>query len=285
MVAPWLVWAGAGVAAAAAALYARMSYEARLELVQQADVRLERLPKPFDGCKLLFISDLHSRRLTGKTIRQLAGTVDWVILGGDIMERNVPLSQVEHNLRLLAEIAPVYAVYGNHDYKADPEGLEKLMNACGVTLLRDENVPLLRNGARLWLTGVDYPRYKRNDYPPVPQLPVRDAGAECRILAVHDPAWLQKQKTIQADLVLAGHTHGGQITLPWLGPIRLNQFYRKYASGWFEWEQPEAEVRRPRMLISRGFGTRRVPLRLCCPAEMHVLTLRTESIEKTQINE
>ncbi|KAF9123431.1 hypothetical protein BGX30_001463, partial [Mortierella sp. GBA39] len=139
MVAPWLVWAGAGVVAAAAALYARMSYEARLELVQQADVRLERLPKPFDGCKLLFISDLHSRRLTGKTIRQLAGTVDWVILGGDIMERNVPLSQVEHNLRLLAEIAPVYAVYGNHDYKADPEGLEKLMNACGVTLLRDEN--------------------------------------------------------------------------------------------------------------------------------------------------
>ncbi|OZB94834.1 metallophosphoesterase [Paenibacillus sp. XY044] len=284
MVAPWVAWAGAGVAAAAAALFARMSYEARLQLVQQADVRLERLPQPFDGCKLLFISDLHSRRLTGKTVRQLAGTVDWVILGGDIMERNVPLSQVEHNLKLLAEIAPVYAVYGNHDYKADPDGLEALMAACGVTLLRDENVPLMQNGRRIWLTGVDYPRYKRNDYPPVPQLPTVEGGAECRILVVHDPAWIQKQTAIPADLVLAGHTHGGQITLPWLGPVRLNKFYRQYASGWFDWEQPEAAFRRPRMLISRGFGTRRVPLRLCCPAEMHVLTLRSEPSGNTWMN-
>ncbi|GAB6990337.1 metallophosphoesterase [Paenibacillus pini] len=251
-----------------------MSYEARMHQVNKREIKLENLPSAFDGSRIFFISDIHRRELSAEKLQEWKGLVDWVIVGGDIMERNVPLRRVDDNIGVLSSLAPVYAVYGNHDYKADPVGLEHILNHHGVTLLKDENVNLELGGEHICLTGVDYPHLKRNDYNPLPPIQ-EDVKDVCRIVLVHDPMWITCYPELPAELILAGHTHGGQITMPFFGPIRLNGFYRKYASGMFSWNQPKANVQHPQMLISRGFGTRRIPFRLCCPAEMHVLTLKS----------
>lgn len=269
-----LLW-GAGIIAACCALvFARMSYEARVHAVTRAEVTLERLPKAFDGCRIFFISDIHKRKLSKSFLRDMQGKADWVILGGDIMERNVPLERVRENLDVLSRIGPMYAVYGNHDLKADPSGLADALKKAGGVLLRDDNVLLEKNGARICLTGIDQPLQKRDGYPKPPALPP-EALNLCRILVVHDPVWIRHVSEKPADLILAGHTHGGQIRFPFFGALRLNRFYRKYDCGWFAWYQPRSAVRKPQMLISRGFGNRRVTLRLCCPAEMHLIRLKT----------
>jgi len=276
-----LLWSAGIIAACCALLFARMSYEARVHSVTYSEVKLERLPEAFDGSRIFFISDIHKRKLSESYLRNMEGKADWVLLGGDIMERSVPLDRVRENLNILSRIGPIYAVYGNHDLKADPAGLAEALKEVGGVLLRNENVPLERAGARICLTGVDQPPQKRDGYPRLPELPMGTSDL-CRIVIVHDPVWIQHVPEKNADLILAGHTHGGQIRIPLLGAIRLNRFYRKYDCGWFGWYQPGSVVRRPQMLISRGFGNRRVTLRLCCPAEMHLIQLRQAHTEKSE---
>ncbi|MBE9912929.1 metallophosphoesterase [Paenibacillus donghaensis] len=273
MVTPALLWSAGILAACFILLLARMSYEARIHAITDSEVFLERLPEAFEGSRIFFISDIHKRKLSRAFMESLQGKADWVILGGDIMEQNVPLERVRENLAMLAAIGPAYAVYGNHDLKADPEGLARVLKEAGCTLLRNENVVLKRGGGQIMLTGIDQPLHKRDGYAPPPRVP--DGFADlCRVAVVHDPAWIRFLPEKPADLILAGHTHGGQIRFPVFGAIRLNSFYRKYDCGWFKWYQPQSAVKTPQLLISRGFGNRRVTLRLCCPAEMHMIRLR-----------
>ncbi|MCJ8011115.1 metallophosphoesterase family protein [Paenibacillus sp. KQZ6P-2] len=268
------IWIIGIIAAGCVLIFARMSYEARLHDVTRSEVMLERLPEAFNGSRIFFISDIHKRKLSEEYLQAYQNKADLVILGGDIMEKNVPLKRVKANLEILSKIGPMYAVYGNHDLKADPAGLARLLREVGGTLLRNENVLLERSGEHVCLTGVDQPLSKRDGYPQLPELGGSDSSSVCRIVVVHDPAWLRYVSAKPADLILAGHTHGGQIRLPFFGAIRLSAFYRKYDCGWFKWYQPQALVKRPQMLISRGFGNRRVTLRLCCPAEMHLIQLK-----------
>ena len=272
MVAAALWWCVGIAAACCMLLLARMSYEARLHSVTHSEVVLDNLPEAFRGSRIFFVSDIHKRKLSRECLKAYDGKADWVILGGDIMERNVPLERVQENLAILSKIGPVYGVYGNHDLKADPDGLARALELNGGILLRDENRILERDGEKICLTGVDQPRSKRDGYPRLPELPDSES-ALCRIVVVHDPVWIRFMTDKAADLILAGHTHGGQIRLPWFGAVRLNGFYRKYDCGWFRWYQPHSAVKRPQMLISRGFGNRRIPLRLCCPSEMHLIQL------------
>lgn len=83
-------------------------------------------------------------------------------------------------------------------------------------------------------------------------------------------------KSVPADLILAGHTHGGQVILPFLGQRHVETFYHKYDAGMFQWPRRDGTGRDAKLLISRGFGTSHLPIRWRSPAEMHVLTLRKE---------
>ncbi|WP_136606216.1 metallophosphoesterase [Paenibacillus dokdonensis] len=278
MVTAVLLWITGFLIVCCVLLFARMSYEARLHAVTHSEVMMEGLPEAFDGCSIFFISDIHKRKLSNKYLQEFQGKADWVILGGDMMEKNVPLERVKENLEILSGVGQVYAVYGNHDLKADPEGLAQVLRDTGGILLRDQNIRLVRDGEEVCLTGVDQPLTKRDGYPDLPDLPDSDTKA-CRIVVVHDPAWIRFAPN-KPDLILAGHTHGGQIRLPFFGAVRLNAFYRKYDCGWFRWYQPQSAVKLPQMLISRGFGNRRVALRLCCPAEMHLIRLKKGTADK-----
>lgn len=237
---------------------------------------LEKLPSAFDGFRILFITDIHRRVLPTTLLSPLKGKVDAVFLGGDITEKNSPLTRLSDNMSLVASIAPTYVVHGNHDYRANVSLVDNIIRSSGAKLLMDENMAIEREGSTLWITGVDFPKKGGNkSYAPLPPLTRSEADA-CRIILVHDPLWLSERLTVPADLVLAGHTHGGQVILPFIGHRHVETFYHKYDAGIFQWPRGDGSKGFAKLLISRGFGTAHLPLRWGSPAEMHILILRNE---------
>ncbi|OKP84426.1 hypothetical protein A3844_12095 [Paenibacillus helianthi] len=238
------------------------------------EIFLEALPEALEGFRILFISDIHRRRLPIKLLNPLKGKVDAVFLGGDLTEKGGSLNRLCDNMTLVAGLAPVYAVHGNHDYRANISLVDNIIRGSGAILLQDESITIEKNGSRLLLTGVDFPRKGgKKAYQPLTPLAAPDASL-CRIILVHDPLWLSQQSEIPADLVLAGHTHGGQVVLPFVGHRHVDPFYQVYNAGHFVLPRKDGSKTEAKMLISRGFGTAHLPLRWGSPSEMHILTLR-----------
>ena len=273
--------AAAGLAAAAAAL---MHMEARRISVREEAIELDCLPASFRGTRIFFISDIHRRTLDNRLIEQAAagGRIDLVLIGGDLREGGVPLARTRTNVRLLSALGPVYMVYGNHDYDDNARELEVLLREEGVRVLSNDSVLLeQRGGGRLRLAGIDDSKSGRDRVEMALAPPVdAPAAAEqnCTVLLAHDPIMIEKlvQRTdLRVDLVLAGHTHGGQLALPGLGPLYRSYTTVTYTSGWFDFPvQGRAGQRRLRLFVSRGYGTSHVPLRLNAPAEAHVFVLQ-----------
>ncbi|WP_195724301.1 metallophosphoesterase [Paenibacillus monticola] len=240
------------------------------------EIFLDSLPQAFEGFRILFITDIHRRLLPQALMLSLKGHVDAVFLGGDITEKNNPMNRLLSNMALVTSIAPTYAVHGNHDYNANTSVVDNIIRKSGAVLLVDENVAIERAGGTLWLTGVDFMvKRGKSAYPPLPPLAVSDTA--CRIILVHDPVWLSQRSSVPADLVLAGHTHGGQVVFPFFGRRHVETFYQEYDAGWFILPKGDESKTFAKLLISRGFGTAHLPLRFRSPAEIHVLTLRNST--------
>ena len=257
----------------------RMSYEAGHTVIQEEHLALPELPDPWRETKFLFISDIHRRYMSEEWIESLVAKhpqIELVLLGGDMTERGVPLERVQHNMQLLRRIAPIYAVHGNHDYKADYRQLDIVLRDCGVQVLDNEAIWLEKENQGVWLVGVDDLLTNRAN--------LRLAFSEPRfqpaftIMLVHDPGIVQQLHDEPINLILAGHTHGGQFRLPGIGPLVTHGIYRQYSYGLYTLDRivrkgSEAFIR---VFISRGFGTSHLPLRLFCPAEVHIITLHQQ---------
>lgn len=238
------------------------------------EIILRSLPEEFDGFRILFITDIHRRRLPEQYLNTLKDEVDVVFLGGDMTEKGSSISRLADNMKLAASIAPAYAVHGNHDYQAEIKLVDRVIKGSGVKLLMDENLTICRKETAILLTGVDFPKQGgKRAYAPLPAVTGTEASL-FRIILVHDPLWLSVQSEIPADLILAGHTHGGQVVLPFIGHRHVEDFYRDYSAGVYEVPKGDGSGSTARLLISRGYGTSHLPLRWGSPAEMHVLTLR-----------
>ncbi|QOS79927.1 metallophosphoesterase [Paenibacillus sp. JNUCC31] len=249
-------------------LLVHMWREAHLHHIVSEEVEVSNLPSSFDGSKILYLSDIHKRRLKQKDLEYLRNQVDWVIIGGDVAEKGISWPIVRHNMSLLSYIAPAYTVYGNHDKRAGTVQLERIFRDTGIQLLQDSTVYLHKGKSKLCLVGFDY-RSGRGDSL-LTELDTKD----CKIAIVHDP--LQALHLNEpVDLILSGHTHGGQLVMPGFGPVFLNKAYRSVSSGWFSLRKDGNDTEQEgKMLVSKGYGTNHLPFRLCCPAEMHIITLR-----------
>jgi predicted MPP superfamily phosphohydrolase len=260
----WIV----AIILAGIALLVHMWREAHLHHIVLEEVEVPNLPSSFDGSKILYLSDIHKRVLKKNDLEHLRNQVDWVIIGGDVAEKGISWSIVRHNMSLLAYIAPAFTVYGNHDKRAGTVHLERIFRDTGVQLLQDSTAYLRKGESELCLVGVDY-RSRQGDSL-LAELDIED----CKIAIVHDPIEALHLKG-PVDLILSGHTHGGQLVFPGFGPVFLNKAYRSVSSGWFSLKKDRDDTEQEgKMLVSKGYGTNHLPLRLCCPAEMHIITLR-----------
>lgn len=261
----------AAAAGAAAGLGVHMVKEAMAFRVVHEDVHIPGLPAAFDGYRVYFIADIHRRALPEAEIAALKGKADIVWIAGDLTDRGVPEERTRANMRMLRDLGPAYAVYGNHDYEAympNMEKLDRLLEDCGVKPLGSKNVPLHRGGSTIWLAGIDDlgpsgmwrgdPRIRRDD---------------CVLVLMHDPKWVVALRRISANYAFAGHTHGGQISLPLVGPAASKPFYKTYLDGTHFIDSEDGGMTGLR--ITRGIGTSHFPLRLGSPAETHLITLRS----------
>ncbi|WP_211654367.1 metallophosphoesterase [Planococcus alpniumensis] len=240
------------------ALMAWMFRAAHSEKKEAAVVQLSGTAQ-FSPFKLLFISDVHRRKLRRDSFDD---HVDLVVIGGDFVERGVPERRIRENLRVLSELAPVYYVFGNNDREIGEERLRALLEEQGAVILDDESVELFGN-AKLKLTGIDYFAFREHS--------VEDAfrtveKGDSVIFISHTPFVFKHVKQhYPVSLMIAGHTHGGQIRL---GPFGI------FDRGSLTVAQGITE------LISNGFGTTTLPLRLGAKAQYHVLEIHPASGNK-----
>lgn len=254
--------------------------------VERILLRLEKLPRNLDGLKIAFLSDFHIMPSGfGVDISERAVLLanqfnpDIVVLGGDLVHWCGAIPHLIPVLRRLRSRAGVFAVLGNHDHhcpwrfkKPAPWGGNPLsidewkeaLEQAKVKLLVNEAVPLKVNNAQLWLVGVDDAYTKRDNLGKALECVPENAFV---ILLSHSPDVVDDSNIKRVALVLSGHTHGGQIVLPFLGPIlapcrdkfRRAQGLTKVGNTW--------------LYVSRGISAG-LPLRFRCPPEVTLLTLK-----------
>ncbi|MDR7075254.1 putative MPP superfamily phosphohydrolase [Neobacillus niacini] len=243
---------------AGAGLILYMLKEAFLNTVVLHEMTYEDFPASFGKVSIFFISDIHKRLISDDVITEVTGKSDIVVIGGDLTEKKVPFERVKKNLEKLKKLGPVYFVWGNNDYETDYRKLDAILLDYGVKVLDNTAATFeSENGDKLSLLGVDALNQERDRL----DLALLDAGDKnFKILASHYPDITKKilpEHNIR--LVLSGHTHGGQIHI--LG-------YSPYEKGKVE------KLDNTTLLISNGYGTTGVPLRLGAPAQCHLITIK-----------
>lgn len=267
----------AGLSAAAAYLGGRAAWFSRGEKydlhLTEWEVPLARLPRDLDGLRLVHFSDVHltpalSEDYQRRALHLAAGLpADAYCYTGDLLS-TVPryLRKRQALLEAFRGKRGQYAVLGNHDYfyGRRPAVVETLGRA-GWQVLRNRSLPLPATGGRVWMVGVDDPVTGRDDLAAALEEVPRDA---VRLALTHTPDLVAGLQPGQVDLLLAGHTHGGQVVLPLLGPPATNtQLPARYAAGLFNYRGTMLEV-------TRGVGVVQPYYRLNCPPEIALLTLR-----------
>lgn len=247
--------------------------------IHEKTLRLDRLPPELDGLKIAHLSDIH---LTGKFAPEFCSfivdrTNEWrpdvTVITGDIIEKAACIDWAPDTLGRLQAEDGVYFVLGNHDKRmaaSDVARLRQVLTGAGLVDMGAKSLEISLRGQKVLLAGNELPWFPAAEVPPLQS----GLGGETstssafRILLSHSPDQIGWARSRGFDLMLAGHTHGGQIRLPLIGPIVApSRFGVKYASGLFH-EPPTL------MHVSRGLcGVH--PLRYNCPPELALLTLRS----------
>lgn len=205
--------------------------------------------------KVLFISDIHRRKIKPHLLRKVKEEIDLVIIGGDLAEKNVPLSRVEKNVQLLSTLGPLYFVWGNNDREVGELAIRGIISRAKGVILENENAFI--PGHPAWgICGTDDPS---NDNVRL-DLAFRNRERYKKTIFVsHQPSvWSLAEFYFEPTIMLAGHTHGGQIRIGKYG-IAQKGFFMKFCG-------------RGR-LLSNGFGTTKLPLRLGAQPACHIITL------------
>jgi predicted MPP superfamily phosphohydrolase len=254
-----------------AGLYSRARRNADKIVVRRNIVVCERLPPAFDDYTILHISDLHVDISEGamQHLVSLVGDIqyDICVLTGDY--RGKTHGPFEKSLQGLNQLRarlrePIYGVLGNHDSIR----MSPAMEAMGIRVLFNECETIVRSGDRIYLAGVDDPHFYRADdiEKAASEIP-RDAFS---ILLAHTPEVYDCAAASGFDLMLSGHTHGGQLCLPGGIPIKLEAIVPR-AMGAGAWHYGSMAG-----YTSRGAGTSLLPVRLNCPPEITLHTLRLD---------
>jgi predicted MPP superfamily phosphohydrolase len=235
-----------------------MIKEAFSNRVVKQDLKFSAFPSSFGKVSIFFISDIHRRKISEKIIAEVREKVDMVIIGGDLTEKGVSMEKVEGNIKRLRSLGPTYFVWGNNDYEVDYHGLDVLLSENGIKILDNTAVVFESEiGDKINLLGVDEISLNRDRL----DLALKDTEKESfKILACHNPKIIDKVTPENGiSFVLSGHTHGGQIRIFGFGPYERGRIKK---------------INQTTLLISNGYGTTSLPLRLGAPAECHLITIR-----------
>jgi len=249
--------------------------------VNHLDIPVADLPEAHDGYRIVQLSDFHAgKHVTKKYLDEAVDLAhlqkpDVLVLTGDFIHKGQQhVKEVAHCLGRLTAPHGVYAVLGNHDYsvrnalgyrrhKYLHQQIADALTEQGIRVLHNESLPLERAGEHIFLSGVADLWSRVCD-------PDKALAGLCpqtpRIVLAHNPCTIERLGSLRCDLMLSGHTHGGQVRLPGIGPVALGPKGRRYAAGLYRLGNSHLYVNK-----GVGFGLR---LRYGVRPEVAVLTLR-----------
>lgn len=254
----------------------------RLEITHY-DFESEKIPAAFDGFKILQISDFHNEPVPGLVEEIRHEEPNIIVSTGDLADDKGSYLPALRLCEHLADIAPVYAVTGNHDlWRSDYEQFERELSLIGVVTLHNERRIISMRGGEIALSGIDDPFTKNTakaaDYIHTSVAKFTKYGG-FEILLFHRANLFDHLKGYGFDLVLSGHMHGGQFRLPtsgkglvsprsgWAG--KASVFFPKYVGG--RYKAPRTE-----MIVNRGTGNPMIIPRLFNRPEITVITLKNK---------
>ncbi len=230
-----------------------------------AELPVSGLPPALDGLRIGLITDLHlsdtvpEADVVRAVDRIQAAQPDLLVLGGDYVSYADPRYMARVAQLLARASAPhgVFAILGNHD---DARDMPAALVRQHIEVLRDARTAVRVRGETLHLAGLDFWTRKPGDIARV----LRGAEGPVLLLA-HDPRRIVEGAALDVGAVISGHTHGGQIVLPGIGALAARKF--PIAGGLLTQDNTT-------LFVSRGVGTVLLPIRVNCPPEVAVLTLR-----------
>lgn len=246
-------------------------------IVNQTEIKIAAWPAPFAHLKIAAISDLHAgmRFINEAKLEKVvemtnATEPDLIVLLGDFISRDkdeklrMTPETIADKLKGLRAKYGVYAVLGNHDWNFDGERVRRALEGAGIHVLENDVAQIQKDGQTLWLLGVpDFWMRQPIDIRPA----LAKINAPGPIIALtHNPDVFP---TLPPNIILtlAGHTHGGQVNIPFYGrPIVPSQYGERYAAGYIQENNRH-------LFVTTGIGTTGLAVRFRVPPEIAVLTI------------
>jgi predicted MPP superfamily phosphohydrolase len=271
---------GGALSVAAIGVYATELERHFIEVVDQT-FKIPGLPEAFHGFRIAQLSDIHLEWFTEdfflrEAVRKInALKPDLVLTTGDYISNNSSgtdnraYAAMPHCGAILRgiECPQRYAILGNHDVNVDAAAVTSMLTTYEMNPLVNRYVPIERGGHHIWLAGLDDAESGNPDLelavPEKPDAPV--------ILMCHEPDFMDvishHPRAPHIDLVLSGHSHGGQVRMPFAGPLLLPPLGKKYSMGRYQFDNIQ-------LYVNRGIGTVGLPLRFNCAPEITHITLQ-----------
>lgn len=236
------------------------------------------IPKSFNGVKILQFSDTHIGHYYDidkfKTLIKKINKEepDLVFFTGDLIDSPDQYKEGDSLVPLLSSIqAPLgkFAIYGNHDHGGyGTETYKKIMELSGFSLLMNSYSAIQILGEQIYVAGLDDYMLGRPDF----EETLRDIPSDTfTIFLAHEPDVAKVSQSYPVHLQLSGHSHGGQIKIPFLGPIVTPPYATEYIEGFYEIGQVPLTL-----YVNKGLGTTRVPFRFLSKPEITIFTLKSE---------
>jgi uncharacterized protein len=278
------VYSGISAYAVGAATYGLLNkddYE-----VSYRKIRIENLPSELSGLTITLVCDIHASQYMNEDDIKIYSDVisslgsDIIIMPGDFI--NNELSYVHPMAKALRDIKAKYGIYGslgNHDFFQDPDYVTKAINnESPIFILRNDYKKLNINGNNLYIIGIDDVRGAGADMEAVLKYyddvesrlntGEEDFSKSTKILLCHKPYAFDSLAAKEIDVILSGHTHGGQVV-----PVKFGSFNLSFAAAVSKYIEGHYKIGKSNMYVSRGIGTVGLPIRVNCPPEVTQITL------------
>lgn len=254
--------------------YAREVEPAMLN-IQKEKILSAKLPPSFDGFKIIQFSDTHiGFHYTLKQFAKLVNKInelnpDLIVFTGDLVDEPNKYNWNPELIQLLNSLqAPFgkYWIYGNHDHGGYGTDLvNNAMKQGGFQLLRNEHTVIEKKNDRIIVAGID------DVLLGIPDLDktIQHTNPELfTLLLAHEPDFADTAINYPIDVQLSGHSHGGQVRLPFIGHLYTPALAEKYVNGKYEFKEGSFKL-----YVNKGIGTTRLPYRFLCTPELHLYTL------------
>lgn len=242
------------------------------------EISFQRLPKAFDGLKIINISDLHNANLKGAIETQLNEVKpDMIVITGDLISFENYYQNAMKVVEYAVKLAPVFYVNGNHEGRFSKEKYLEFtsrLKRTGVVVLENQIYHYNRGGEKIAIIGMNDPKFfvgkKKEMFKKTLKELILSVKDEFKLLLSHRPEFFKVYAECGVEIALSGHVHGGQIRLPKIGAFYApgQGLFPKYADGL-------KRINDSYMMISRGIGrTFRTPPRILNPRELSLIILK-----------